>query len=182
MMTVNDGLVFRYLIVLMVIGAFYWVIDHYFGSTAGFVVLALFCLIQPGYTMLAVIEGSVLSAINPAKWLRLMRILGNGYFLLAILLLSAQLLESWRSNNVLSFMPDIVATAIVKLQSWVLFTSAYWMGYLIYQYHANWVSSRSPRRSSDSGLDRDGMLIQAIVRPWQNSSTMSHRENEVRIT
>ncbi|MGH8106588.1 MAG: hypothetical protein ACREO2_09730, partial [Arenimonas sp.] len=136
MMTVNDGLVFRYLIALMVAGAFYWVIDFYFGSVAGFAVLALFCLIQPGYTMLAVIEGSVVSAINPGKWLRLMQILGNGYFLLAFLLLIAVLLETWLSNTVLPFIPNIIATAIVKtFKLWVLFTSAYWMGYLIYQYH-----------------------------------------------
>jgi len=164
MMTVRDGLVFRYLIVLMVVGAFYWVIDHYFGSTAGFVVLAVFCLIQPGYTMLAVIEGSVLSAINPAKWLRLMQILGNGYFLLAILLLSGQLLETWLSNNVFSFMPNIIATAIVKILSlWVLFTSAYWMGYLIYQYHRE--LGFEPDAYGDQAiraLDRDGMLLQAI--------------------
>lgn len=164
MMTVNDGLVFRYLIVLMVVGAFYWVVDHYFGSMAGFVVLALICLIQPGYTMLAVIEGSVLSAINPAKWLRLMQILGNGYFLLAILLFSAQLLETWLSNNVFSFMPGIIATGIVKTFSlWILFTSAYWMGYLIYQYHRE--LEYEPEAHVDQairGLDRDGMLMQAI--------------------
>lgn len=164
MMTVHDGLVFRYLIVLMVIGGFYWVIDHYFGHTAGFVVLALFCLIQPGYTMLAVIEGGVLAAINPAKWLRLMLILGNGYFLLAILLLGAQLLETWLSNHVFSFMPHIIATAIVKtLSLWILFTSAYWMGYLIYQYHRE--LGFEPEAHGDQairGLDRDGMLMQAI--------------------
>jgi len=164
MMTVNDGLVFRYLIVLMVVGAFYWVIDHYFGPMAGFVVLALFCLIQPGYTMLAVIEGSVLSAINPAKWLRLMQILGNGYFLLAILLLTAQLLETWLSNNVFSFMPSIFARAIVKTFSlWILFTSAYWMGYLIYQYHRE--LEYEPEAHVDQairGMDRDGMLMQMV--------------------
>ncbi len=164
MMTVRNGLVFRYLISLMVVGAFHWVIEFYFGSTAGFVVLALFCLIQPGYTMLAVIEGSILSAINPAKWLRLMQILGNGYFLLAILLLSAQLLETWLSNTALSFMPNIIATAIVKAFGlWVLFTSAYWMGYLVYQYHRE--LSYEPNAHVDQairGFDRDDMLIQAI--------------------
>ncbi len=164
MMTVNNGLVFRYLIVLMVVGAFYWVIDHYFGSTAGFVVLAIFCLIQPGYTMVAVIDGSTLSAINPVQWLRLMRVLGNGYFLLAILLFSAQLLETWLTQHVFSFMPNIIATAIVKTFGlWVLFTSAYWMGYLIYQYHRE--LGFEPEAHGDQairGLDHDGMLIQAI--------------------
>lgn len=164
MMTVNNGLVFRYLISLMVLGAFYWIIDHYFGSTAGFVVLAIICLIQPGYTMLAVIEGSIILAINPAKWLRLMQILGNGYFLLAILLFIAQLLETWLADNVFSFLPSIIATAIVKsFGLWILFTSAYWMGYLIYQYHRS--LDFEPNAFGDQAIraeDRDGMLIHAV--------------------
>lgn len=164
MMTVHGRLVFQYLIMLMMVGAFYWVIEYFFGATAGLAVLAVFCLIQPGYTIVAVIEGSALSALNPAKWLRLMQILGNGYFLLALLLFSAQLLGSWLSSNVFSFLPDIVATAIVKVFGlWVLFASAYWMGYMIYQYHRE--LGYEPNAHVDQairGFDRDDLLMQAI--------------------
>ncbi len=61
-------------------------------------------------------------------------------------------------------MPSIIATAIVKTFSlWILFTSAYWMGYLIYQYHRE--LEFEPEAHGDQairGLDRDGMLMQAI--------------------
>ncbi len=164
MMTIRSGLVFQYLLVLFLCGVVYWVVRHFLGNIAGIAVLALFSLIQPGYTMVTVIEGSALFALNPAKWLRLMQILGNGYFLLALLFFSAQLLEAWLASDAFTFLPGMIATAIVKITGlWILFTSAYWMGYLIYQYHD--ALAFMPDAHQDQairGQDRDGMLIKAI--------------------
>ena len=61
-------------------------------------------------------------------------------------------------------MPNMIATAIVKVFGlWVLFASAYWMGYLIYQYHRE--LGFEPNAHNDQairGFDRDDMLIQTI--------------------
>ncbi|MEO8002439.1 MAG: hypothetical protein ABI644_11235 [Arenimonas sp.] len=172
MMTISGGLVFQYIFVLLVAAIIYWTVKSFLGVTAALVVLALFSLIQPAYTMLTVIEGSALWALNPPKWLRLMQILGNGYFLLALLLFVGQLFEIWLGNHVFSFMPDIIATAIVKIIGlWILFASAYWMGYLIYQYHRD--LDYVPNAHNDQAvraMDRDGMLIQALDTAIANES------------
>ena len=163
-MTISGGLVFQYLVVLFLAGVAYWIVQKFFGNIAAVVLLAVLSLIQPAYTMLAVIEGSALSALNPLKWLRLMQILGNGYFALAALLFFGQLFETWLGNHVFSFMPGFIAAAIIKIVGlWILFSSAYWMGYLVYQYHGD--LQYQPNAHEDQvirGFDRDGMLIQAI--------------------
>ena len=164
MMTISGGLVFQYLVVLFFAAMVYWIVQKFFGTAAALFLLVIFSLIQPAYTMLAVIEGSALSALNPAKWLRLMQILGNGYFALAILLFFGQLFETWLGNHVFSFLPGFIATAIIKMVGlWILFSSAYWMGYLVYQYHND--LQYQPNAHQDQtirGFDRDGILIQAI--------------------
>lgn len=164
MMTISGGLVFQYLVVLFFAAIVYWIVHRFLGAAAAMAVLAIFSLIQPAYTMLAVIEGSALSALNPVKWLRLMQILGNGYFALAALLFFGQLFETWLGNHVFSFMPGFIATAMIKtIGLWILFSSAYWMGYLIYQYHHD--LDYQPNAHQDQairGFDRDSILIQAI--------------------
>lgn len=164
MMTISGGLIFQYLVVLFLAGIALWLVQKFLGSTAGVVLLAILSLIQPAYTMLAVIEGSALSALNPFKWLRLMQILGNGYFALASLLFFGQLFETWLGSLVFSFMPGFVASAIIKMISlWILFSSAYWMGHLVYQYHSDLeYQPNSHQDQAIRGFDRDGMLIQAI--------------------
>lgn len=163
-MTISGGLVFQYLVVLFLAAISYWIVQKFFGSTAAIILLVVLSIIQPAYTMLAVIEGSALSALNPVKWLRLMQILGNGYFALAALLFFGQLFEIWLGNHVFSFLPGFISAAIIKIIGlWVLFSSAYWMGYLIYQYHDD--LDYQPNAHQDQairGFDRDGMLIQAI--------------------
>jgi len=172
MMSISGGLVFQYLFVLLVAAIIYWTVKSFLGDTAAMVVLAVFSLIQPAYTMLTVIEGNALWALNPPKWLRLMQILGNGYILLALLLFVGQLFETWLGSHVFSFMPNPVATAIVKIIGlWILFSSAYWMGYLIYQYHRD--LDYVPNAHNDQAiraLDRDGILIQAIDTAIANES------------
>jgi|GEM_PF-2030826 len=164
MMTISGGLVFQYLVVLFFAAIVYWIVQKFFGTAAALFLLGIFSLIQPAYTMLAVIEGSALSALNPAKWLRLMQILGNGYFALASLLFFGQLFEIWLGNHVFSFLPGFIAAAIIKIMGlWILFSSAYWMGYLVYQYHND--LQYQPNAHQDQtirGFDRDGMLIQAL--------------------
>lgn len=164
MMTISSGLVFQYLAVLFIATIAYWIVQKLLGSTAAIIVLALFCLIQPAYTMLAVIEGSALSALNPFKWLRLMQILGNGYFLIAAFLFCGQLLENWLGGHVLSFMPGFIAEAIVKFAGlWILFAGSYCMGYLIYQFHNDLgYEPNAHQEQAIRGFDRDGTLIQAI--------------------
>jgi hypothetical protein len=156
--------VFQYLVILFFAGIVYWLTQRFLGTTASLIVLAVFCLIQPAYTMLTVIEGSALSALNPFKWLRLLNILGNGYIALAAVLFVAQCLETWMGNHVFSFMPGFIATALIKIIGlWILFSSAYWMGYLIYQYHDE--LDYQPDAHQDQAIrstDRDGMLIQAM--------------------
>jgi hypothetical protein len=164
MMTISGGLVFQYLLILFFAGIALWITQKFLGNTASLLLLAVFSLIQPAYTMLAVIEASALSAMNPAKWLRLMSILGNGYFALAAVLFFGQLIESWLGGHVLSFMPDFLANALIKsLGLWILFGSAYWMGYLIYQYHAALdYQPNAHEEQAIRGVDRDGMLIKSI--------------------
>ena len=163
-MSISSGLVFQYLFVLLVAAGIYWMVNKLLGVTLAIIVLALFSLVQPAYTMLTVIEGSALWSLNPLKWLRLMKILGNGYFLLALLIFVGQLFEIWLGNHVFAFMPDALATAVIKIIGlWVLFTSAYWMGYLIYQYHSE--LDYLPSAHTDQAvraLDHDGMLVQAM--------------------
>jgi hypothetical protein len=165
MLTVSSGLVFQYLIVLSIAVACIWAIQIILGPAAGLIVLALFSLIQPGYTMVAVIEGSALSALNPFKWLQLMQIFGSGYFLLSLLLFLGSLLQGWISDSVFSFLPNFISLAIVKILGlWLLFSSAYWMGYLIYQYHQK--LGYEPSAHNDQavrGVDRDGLLIEDIA-------------------
>jgi hypothetical protein len=164
MMTISGGLVFQYLVVLFFAGLAYWITEKFLGATASLLLLAFFSLIQPAYTMLTVIEGSVFSAMNPAKWLRLMQILGNGYFALAAVLFFGQLIETWLGEHVFSFMPAFLANAAIKaLGLWILFSSAYWMGHLIYQYHA--ALDYQPHAHHDQAIrsfDRDGLLIKSI--------------------
>ncbi|MEO6171503.1 MAG: hypothetical protein ABIP02_00150, partial [Arenimonas sp.] len=66
--------------------------------------------------------------------------------------------------KVFSFIPEIIATAVVKVIGlWVLFSSAYWMGYLIYQYHRE--LGYEPNAHVDQairGVDHDDMLIQTM--------------------
>ncbi|MGH8049808.1 MAG: hypothetical protein ACREPB_04015 [Arenimonas sp.] len=163
-MTISGGLVFQYLVVLFIAAIAYWLAQKLLGSTAAIIVLALLCIIQPAYTMLAVIEGSALSALNPLKWLRLSQILGNGYFLIASFLFCGQLLENWLGGHALSFMPGFIAAAIMKFVGlWILFASSYCMGYLIYQFHNDLgYEPNAHQEQAIRGFDRDGTLIQAI--------------------
>lgn len=163
-LTVSSHLVFQYLLVLFIAALLIGVTHRLLGTLAGLLLLAFFSLAQPAFTIVSVIEGSVLAALNPAKWLRLMHTLGNGYFMLAVLLFLGQLLEGWIGNRVFSFMPGFLAATIVKIIGlWILFASAYWMGYLIYQYHRELgFEPEAHRDQAVRGLDRDGILIQAI--------------------
>jgi len=90
--------------------------------------------------------------------------LGNGYFFLALLIFVGQLFEIWLGSYVFGFMPDAIATAIIKfIALWILFASAYWMGYLIYQYHRE--LDYVPNAHTDQlvrTLDLDGMLIETM--------------------
>jgi len=163
-MSISSGLVFRYLFVLLFAAVIYWTVKMLFGVTSAFLALAVFSLVQPAYTMLTVIESSAILALNPLKWFRLMKILGNGYFFLALLIFVGQLFEIWLGSYVFGFMPDAIATAIIKfIALWILFASAYWMGYLIYQYHRE--LDYVPNAHTDQlvrTLDLDGMLIETM--------------------
>jgi hypothetical protein len=164
MLTVSSSLVFHYLIALFTSAVLIGAVHILLGPIAGLALLAVFSFIQPAFTMVTGIEGSVIAALNPAKWSGLVRIFGAAYFALAILLFVGQLVQGWLNASMLSFMPGFIADAILKIISlWVLFSSFYWMGYLIYEHHlALGFEPDSHENQAIRALDRDGLLIEAI--------------------
>jgi hypothetical protein len=164
MLTVSSSLVFHYLIALFIAAVLIGAVHLLLGPVAGLILLAVFSFIQPAFTMVAGIEGSVIAALNPLKWSGLVRIFGTAYFVLAILLFVGQLVQGWLSASMLSFMPGFIADAILKIISlWILFSSFYWMGYLIYEHHlALGFEPDSHENQAIRALDRDGLLIEAI--------------------
>jgi hypothetical protein len=169
---VSSALVYQYLIAMFIAAVMIGVVYQLLGPAAGIGLLVLFCLIQPAFTIVSVIEGGVIPALNPAKWVRLMGVLGNGYFLLATLLFVGQLLQSWIGTSAISFLPGFITVGITKfLGLWILFSSAYWMGYMIYQYHHKLgFEPDAHHEQAIRGNDRDGVLIQEIEAAIQENT------------
>jgi hypothetical protein len=164
MLRVSNWLVFFYLVSLFIAGILIAIADVFLGHVASIALLALFSFIQPVFTMVVGIEGSLIAALNPIKWSGLIRIFGTAYYVLAALLFVGLLIQYWLAPEIVSFLPAFVANAVAEIISiWIIFSSFYWMGYLIYQHHlALGFEPSALENQPVRPVDRDELLIKTI--------------------
>ena len=109
---------------------------YFIGLEMGIIIGLLVLLCIPAAIMILAVESRFMAAINPFKWLTLIKTVGASYFQLYGFLLLASLI----SGGFQTLLSSVISPYIVIIPS--MFISAYFtvvmyhmMGYIIYQYH-----------------------------------------------
>lgn len=135
----SGGIMFKHIGLLLAIVITYVFVINLLGSVLMAVLLGLFVLLAlPAAMMTLAMTQSLIEALNPVTWVRIMRITGLAYLLTSVFLLlmtfSQAQVESWLlpavGNSLLLF--NIVSWFIT---AYFMAASFHLMGYLLYQHH-----------------------------------------------
>lgn len=135
-----------------------------FGPELGLVFLFFVIAAGPAATMSVAIEGSVLNALNPLKWIAVMTRFGWPYFVVVLLCLVYAVSHA----NLLAFvegaLPTVVAVVVANLLvHYVVVVTFHLMGYLIWQYHDEiGFEVETPRARVDLRADPDQDTLDAV--------------------
>ena len=107
-----------------------------YGPAVGVALLIFVGICLPGATMTLAMEESLLAALDPDKWLSIMRRIGWPYLAVVGLCLVVSMSQGYASAFAARFLPGPVAVITVGFVSnYALVLTFHLMGYLLYQYH-----------------------------------------------
>ena len=111
---------------------FAWGIGFLFGNTATLVACAGLALVLPAMAMVLVMEGSLLRAIDPSEWYRLLRLVGSRYLVLTLQLTALASMVALAFVFLIASLPPWLATAVMHfLALYALLAGYHAMGTLV---------------------------------------------------
>ncbi|MBS0462069.1 MAG: hypothetical protein JSS41_06310 [Proteobacteria bacterium] len=106
------------------------------GQTAGMVLAVFFAVCLPGATMTLALEESLVEALNPMKWLRIIAAIGWSYLAMIGVCVAISMSQGWAQDVVVRFLPLPVALiGLGIISNYVVVALFHLMGYVLYQYH-----------------------------------------------
>lgn len=161
----SDGIMFKHigLLVLMVFG--YFIVAGLGGSPLLAILLGIFVLLAlPAAIMTLAMTQSLMSALNPATWVAIMRICGGAYLLTSVFLLLMLISRTWVEGLLLPLVGN--SMALFNIVSWAITAyfmaaSFHLMGYLLYQHHDELGIEASVDADGDDNADGHPLLAQS---------------------
>jgi len=162
---------FRQLFLLLLFGLALYATDAYLGADAHHLMFAFTALVLPAATMALAVDHSLIRAMNPLIWARMMARIGVPYLILVAFLLVLMLASDTVARLVTRLLADSrVTPLIILIFMYFVLIMFNMMGYVIYQYH-----------------DKLGYTLPAGLRPVpaQHPATQQHisssgvRESEI---
>jgi tetratricopeptide (TPR) repeat protein len=133
---INRNLVYKQLFILILPFIIVFIGSAYIGSLVGKGIAFFLVLGIPASTMLLVINGSVLDAINPFKIFSTMTLIGKSYLGLYLMLILMVSNRVFVENIAIAYItPFVIKPALVFIQSYFTIAMYTMLGYIIYQYH-----------------------------------------------
>lgn len=184
-MQMSDGIMFKHigLLLLMILG--YVVVAGFVGSPLLSLLLGLFVLLAlPAAIMTLAMTQSLLAALNPATWVKIMGITGAAYLLTSVFLLLMLLSRTWVEGLLLPLVGN--SMALFNIVSWAITgyfmaASFHLMGYLLYQHHAELGIEPSVDPADDGADEQHPLIAQATeqVRSGQPEEAISMLQQEI---
>lgn len=128
----RDQLIVQFLFLVAGIVSF-WLL----GVTGGILMMIALALALPGATIALVVDQSLESGLNPARWAQVAGAIGWPYLAMVGLIYAAQMSGMFAVSMVPDFIPEFIQLVVVYFfQHYALVVCFHLAGYLILQYHA----------------------------------------------
>ncbi len=132
----SDGTVLRFIGMVVVFILFTVGCAIFLGPRAAQIVALLLGLAMPGATITLALEDSLLSALNPARWLGIVTRIGWPYLAAAGLCLVVFASQRYAVGFAAAVLPMFLAVIVAAIVSnYALVLTFHLLGYLVYQYH-----------------------------------------------
>lgn len=106
------------------------------GPEIGIALMLFLGICLPGATMTLAMDESLVSALNPAKWIAIFTRIGWPYLAVVGLCLVILISQAYAGALVGKVLPEFIALIVVGIiANYALVMTFHLMGYLIYQYH-----------------------------------------------
>jgi len=128
-----DGNAARQVVLGVGLFGFVWLVGFLAGTTAELAACAGLALVLPAMAMVLVMEGSLLRAIDPSEWLRLLRMVGSRYLVLTLQLTAlAGMVALAFVFLIASLQPWLATTVLHFLALYALLAGYHAMGALVH--------------------------------------------------
>ncbi|NBB92786.1 MAG: hypothetical protein GVY32_06445 [Gammaproteobacteria bacterium] len=161
---VSGAIMFKHIGLLLALAGGYVFVISLIGSPLLAILLGAFVLLAtPAAMMTLAMTQSLMAALNPSTWLKIMRVTGMAYVLTSVFLLLMLFSQAWIEQLLLPMVGETFF--LLNMVSW--FISGYFMaasfhlmGYLLYQFHEELgIEGAGPQRSTPEA--REDPLIAA---------------------
>ena len=141
----------------------------------GTLLLWLIMFLQPAAIMALGMTQSLLSALDPSLWLRLVTRIGWPYLALVGLLLVIQYSAANATGLLGAMLPAVLAEPLITVFAlWALFATFHLMGYLLWQYHeALGFEPTAPERVVNQREAQEQQLQDAVTQAVQGGDIAS---------
>ena len=157
-----DGLALRQVVLGAGLIAFVWLLGFFAGVPAQLAACVGLALLLPAMVMVLVTERSLLRAIDPGQWLRLLRQVGSDYLVLALKLTALGAVVALAFVFLFAPLPPWLATTVVHfIALYALLAGYHSMGSLLQRHEASLglpAAAASPEPLHSLGAEEMAML------------------------